>query len=169
MVTETGAFDPDAADQDRVPDDPVADNPWDLEVFYDGACPLCRREIAWIRKRDNHHRLRLTDISTDAFRIDDYERSMEQLMGELHGRAPDGQWVTGVEAFRRMYSAIGFGWLIALTRIPGVSHFLQWIYRLFARNRLRLTGRCPAESDSCQVTSRPRDVTKRSSTDTDSR
>ena len=51
-----------------------------VEVFYDGACPLCRREIAFLRKLDRGQRLRLTDISGNEFQIENYDRSMQELM-----------------------------------------------------------------------------------------
>jgi predicted DCC family thiol-disulfide oxidoreductase YuxK len=33
-----------------------------------------------------------------------------------------------------------------MTRIPGISHGLDAAYRVFAKNRLKLTGRCTTES-----------------------
>lgn len=64
------------------------------------------------------------------------------LMAEIHGLLPDGTLIRGVEVFRRLYAAVGFGPLVPITRVPGISHFLDAAYRLFAKNRLRLTGRC---------------------------
>jgi hypothetical protein len=63
-------------------------------------------------------------------------------MDRIHGRLPDGTVVEGVEVFRRLYAAVGFGPLVALTRLPGVSQLLDLAYHAFAKNRLRLTGRC---------------------------
>ncbi|HEY5283126.1 MAG TPA: DCC1-like thiol-disulfide oxidoreductase family protein [Polyangia bacterium] len=44
--------------------------------------------------------------------------------------------------FRRLYAAVGFAPLVVLTRLPGISHLLDLAYRWFAKNRMRLTGRC---------------------------
>ena len=107
---------------------------FDVEVFYDGACPLCMREIRMLRRRDRRARIRFTDISVGL--------SWETLMNRIHGRLPDGTVIEGVEVFRRLYTAAGFRWLVALTRLPGVSQLLDLCYKLFAKNRLRLTGRC---------------------------
>jgi predicted DCC family thiol-disulfide oxidoreductase YuxK len=68
--------------------------------------------------------------------------SWGMLMARIHGRLPDGAMIEGVEVFRRLYVAVGFGRLVALSRLPVVSHFLDVAYLLFARYRLRLTGRC---------------------------
>lgn len=50
------------------------------------------------------------------------------------------------DIFRRLYAAIGFGPLVFLSRLPLISQLLSWGYTVFARNRLRLTGRCTATS-----------------------
>lgn len=63
-------------------------------------------------------------------------------MDRIHGRLPSGELIEGVEVFRRLYAAVGFSWLVAPTRLPGVRHLLDAAYELFAKNRLRLTGRC---------------------------
>ena len=95
-----------------------------------------------LRWMDKRQRIRFTDISTDEFAPDQFDRSMQDFMDEIQGRLPAGQWITGVEVFRRLYTAIGLGALVALTRVPGISHGLEAVYQVFAKNRLRLTGRC---------------------------
>ncbi|MGD9853565.1 MAG: thiol-disulfide oxidoreductase DCC family protein [Planctomycetaceae bacterium] len=119
-----------------------------IEVFYDGDCPLCRREINLLQRLDRHQRLRLTNIAAPDFKAAEYGRTLGELMAEMHGRLPNGEWVTGVETFRRIDAAVGCGWLAAATRLPGVAQLADAAYRLFAHNRLRLTGRC---NDQCRV------------------
>lgn len=121
----------------------------DIEVFFDGACPLCAREISLLRRLDRAGRIRFTDISSPDFASPGPEHAT--LMDRIHGRLPDGSWVEGVEVFRRLYAAVGFGPLVQLSRLPGVSHALDWGYRHFARNRLRWTGRCDTHGGQCEV------------------
>jgi predicted DCC family thiol-disulfide oxidoreductase YuxK len=118
----------------------------DIEVFYDGECPLCVGEIRMLYRRDVNHRICFIDIAADGFDASEYGVTWDALMDRIHGRLPDGTIIEGVEVFRRLYTAVGFGWLVALTRIPGISHLLDLAYRVFAKNRLRLTGRCEAEA-----------------------
>ena len=125
-------------------------NEWQVEVFYDGACPLCLREIKTLRWMDRKNRIRFADISDPSFRPADYGKTMQEFMDEIQGRLPDGTWIVGVEVFRRLYAAVGLGPAVWLTRLPGVSHGLDLGYRLFAKNRLKLTGRCDA--GACEVT-----------------
>ena len=126
----------------------------DVEVFYDGDCPLCRREIKMLRRRDRAGRVRFTDLAAADFDPatvvgPDGPLTRGRLMAEIHGRLPDGTLVTGVEVFRRLYAAVGLGWLAAATRLPIVRQLLDGLYAVFARNRLRLTGRCAA--GRCEV------------------
>ncbi|MCA9152358.1 MAG: DUF393 domain-containing protein, partial [Planctomycetales bacterium] len=37
-----------------------------VEVFYDGDCPLCKREIGFLQRRDRQGRIRFTDIANPA-------------------------------------------------------------------------------------------------------
>jgi predicted DCC family thiol-disulfide oxidoreductase YuxK len=124
-------------------------SPWRVEVFYDGECPLCRREIDLLRRFDRRKRIRFTDIAAGEFRPEDYGKTMDQLMAEIHGRLPDGRWVIGVEVFRQLYAALGLGPVVAVTRLPGLSHGLDFAYRFFAKRRLQWTGRCSAQGGHC--------------------
>jgi predicted DCC family thiol-disulfide oxidoreductase YuxK len=114
----------------------------DIEVFYDGECPLCMREIRLLRQLDRRERIRLVDIAAKGFDAASVGVSWERLMDRIYGRLPDGTLIEGVEVFRQIYAAVGFAPLVRLTRLPGISHALDLGYRWLAKNRVRLTGRC---------------------------
>lgn len=115
---------------------------FDVEVFFDGECPLCLREIRMLRRLDRRGRIRFTDIAAAGFDAAGVGIPWRTLMERIHARLPDGTIVEGVEVFRRLYAAVGFRRAVAASRLPGISGLLDLLYRLFARNRLRLTGRC---------------------------
>src|SRR5690606_1013817 len=112
-------------------------------------CPLCKREINLLRRLDRRRRILFTDIADPTFRPETVGKTFDELMAQIYGRLPDGKLVTGVEVFRRLYSAVGFGPVVSLSRMPVISHLLDVAYRVFAKNRLRFTGRCAA--GACQV------------------
>ncbi len=122
---------------------------FDVEVFFDGQCPLCMREIRMLRRLDRKARIRFTDIAAPGFDATKVGMTWDALMDRIHGRLPDGTIIEGVEVFRRLYSAVGFGPLAALTRLPGIRQVLDAGYGAFAKNRLKLTGRCTA--DGCAI------------------
>jgi len=119
---------------------------FDIEVYYDGACPMCAREIAMLRRLDRAGRIRFVDIAAPGFDAGAVGLSQEALMARIHGRLPDGTLIDGVEVFRRLYTAVGFGPAVALTRLPGVAQLLDAAYAGFARRRRRLGGRCDAQT-----------------------
>ncbi len=124
-------------------------SPYQIEVFFDGGCPLCQREINLLKRWDRQNAIRFTDIDAAEFRPTEIGKTYDQLMSRMQGRLPDGTWVTGVEVFRRMYALVGFRPLVWLSRLPLVSQLLDLGYLVFARNRLWLTGRCA--EDKCLV------------------
>ena len=131
--------------------DPLAD--FDVEVFFDGDCPLCLREIELLRKLDKEsQRIRFTDIQAADFSVESVGLTFPELMRRIHGRLPSGELIEGTEVFRRLYAAVGFRRAVAVSRWPGVSQMLDLGYTLFAKNRLRFTGRCTDEI--CNVPSR---------------
>lgn len=130
----------------------MTDTSWTIEAFHDGDCPLCAREVSLLRRLDRRGRIRFVDIAAPDFDPAPLGKTQAELMGAMHARLPDGTWVTGVEVFRRLYAACGLGPLVAVTRLPGVARALDGAYRVFARNRLRWTGRGAACHDgACAV------------------
>lgn len=80
-----------------------------IEMLYDGECPLCMRETRMLQRMAPKRRIRFTNIAAADFDASSYGKTQEVLMAEMHGRLPDGTWVTGVEVFRRLYAAVGLG------------------------------------------------------------
>ncbi len=119
-----------------------------IEVFFDGGCPLCRREMNLLKRWDRRGQIRFSDISDPAFDLRPLGKTYDEMMARIYGRLADGTWLTGVEVFRRLYAAVGLAPIVWLTRLPGISQLLDLGYTIFARNRLRLTGRCTGESCS---------------------
>jgi len=132
---------------------------FDIEPFYDGHCPLCAHEVRVLRRLDRRQRIRFVDIADEGFDAGSVGVPWEALMDRIHGRLPDGTLVEGVEVFRRLYAAVGFGILVAPTRLPGIAQLLDLGYRWFAKNRLRLTGRCA--DGACELPAGPKKADRR--------
>lgn len=118
---------------------PTPESP--LTVFFDGDCPLCVREIQMLRRLDRRNALRFADIAAPDFDAEEVGRTYESLMAQIHARTSDGRWITGADVFRALYAGVGFGALSKLSAVPGVRQAVNASYRVFAKNRLRLTGR----------------------------
>ena len=113
-------------------------NAWHFKLLYDGECPLCRREAAFLQRRNRQGRLAFVNIAAPGFDPAVYGTTKEALMGVIHGVFPDGRMVTKVAVFREAYRAVGLGWLLAPTAWPGVSWLADLGYEWFARHRLSI-------------------------------
>lgn len=104
-------------------------------VWFDGGCPLCRREIALMRRLDRGGRIRFVDISPpEAAGICPINR--EELLARFHAQEGEGPIVSGAEAFAVMWRAIPllrpFG---TVARWPPVRALLDGVYEGWLRVR----------------------------------
>lgn len=123
-----------------------------LTIYFDGACPLCSREIAHYRKKDTAGRLRYVDIASPSFDAAAYGLDKDRVKKVMHVRLPDGKMVTGVDAFIAIWSELpGYGALAKLAHLPLVNPLLHVGYHIFAALRPYLPKRhrtdCP--DDRC--------------------
>lgn len=119
-------------------------------VFYDGDCPLCRREIAHYRRIDKGARFCWVDAAGEPNILAGYGLTLEAAMAELHVMDADGQWQRGIDAFLAIWAHLPrYRWLVWLVSFPGLHRLLSFAYRHFAvwRNRRRCNAnRCQAAS-----------------------
>ncbi|GAB4369233.1 MAG: hypothetical protein Kow00121_08950 [Elainellaceae cyanobacterium] len=134
---------PDTASRRSTEPSPAATPSWKIKLLYDGACPLCLREVNFLQKRDAGRGLvAFVDIADDRYNPDDNSGvDFETAMGRIHAILPDGSVVKNVEVFRRVYEVLGMGWVYAITKVPVIGAIVDWVYGIWADWRLRLTGR----------------------------
>lgn len=111
-----------------------------LTVLYDGACPLCRREIAHVQGLAAHRpdsALCFIDVSAAESPVPPQERA--RLLARFHVQLADGSRLDGAAAFVAMWARLpGWRWLARAARLPGALPALEWAYRGFLRVRPRL-------------------------------
>ena len=106
-----------------------------LTVLYDGACPLCRREIGIYRGLQPSTPVCFADISDTALPLP-IGATREQLLARFHVRNFDGQLLSGAQAFLALWAALpGWRWLAQVGRLPGAAWAMEHTYRLFLRLR----------------------------------
>lgn len=121
-------------------------------ILIDNDCPLCRIEGRFLERLDRGRgRLRLIDIASPDYDAASTGVPYEQAMGEIHGLNANGETVTGMEVFRRAYAAVGWSWLWAPTGWSLLRPIFDFAYRVFAKHRLRLTGRPACETGTCRI------------------
>jgi len=106
-----------------------------LEVLFDGQCPVCSREVLWLQSHSTPSEVAFRDISSADFDPAPTGRSLAELMGSLHARTADGEWLVGAASLRAMYRAAGFRRLVAVSEWPVIAQILDLSYRLFAALR----------------------------------
>lgn len=106
-----------------------------IEVFFDGACPICSREMAMVRKLDRDHNVSCTDIAACEFDANAQGLDADAVNRHIHARLSDGRIVTGVEVFRQIYGTLGFRRCVSWSRRPWVAKTLDYCYGIFARYR----------------------------------
>jgi predicted DCC family thiol-disulfide oxidoreductase YuxK len=121
-----------ADDRQSAPCGPLpGGGPASATVFFDGACPLCRREIAHYRKLDRAAALDFVDVSAEGAPTP-ADLTRQQAMARFHVRARDGSIVSGAAAFVEVWALLpGWRWAARLARLPGVVPLLELGYRLF--------------------------------------
>lgn len=105
----------------------------ELTVWFDGACPLCKREIAYIRRLDRRGAIWFEDVSLpgSACPID-----RGALLARFHAQAAGGPIVSGAAAFAAMWCAIPALRLLGeLARTPVLLWAFERLYRIFLRVR----------------------------------
>jgi predicted DCC family thiol-disulfide oxidoreductase YuxK len=116
---------------------------WKIKLLYDGECPLCLREVNFLRKRNAGRGLvAFVDIAApDYSPAANGNVDFATAMGRIHAVLADGTVIKNVEVFRQVYEALGMGWIYAPTKLPVVGGVVDAVYKLWADWRLKLTGR----------------------------
>ena len=110
-----------------------------LKVLYDGACPMCRTEIAHVKGLANKtpaSGLLFIDISSNDPQLACYQDDKEQLLARFHVERMDGSRMDGAQAFVAMWERLpGWQWLARFSKIPGMLFLMELAYKGFLKIR----------------------------------
>lgn len=73
-----------------------------VTVWYDSACPLCRREIALMRRLDKRGAIAFVDAAGPAV----CPLDLAEMLARFHARETGGPLLSGAAAFAAMWRAI---------------------------------------------------------------
>ncbi len=123
-------------------------------VYYDGSCPLCRREIAFYQGRAGAEDIAWVDVSAARGNADVAPGlSKCDALARFHVRDETGRLISGGRAFAVLWRALpGFRWAGRLFLLPPLSWVIDPLYDLFLKLRPALQ-RLAARRDAA-VTSR---------------
>nr|WP_256439045.1 DUF393 domain-containing protein [Erythrobacter sp. JK5] len=105
-------------------------------MWFDGACPLCQREIALMRRLDRNGAIDFVDVSDSADPSCPVDRS--ELLARFHAEE-NGRVLDGAAAFAAMWRVIPpLRPLGLIARNAAVLKVLEWLYLRFLRIRPRI-------------------------------
>jgi predicted DCC family thiol-disulfide oxidoreductase YuxK len=101
-------------------------------VYFDGGCPLCRREIDFYRARAGGDSIEWVDAAGRDAAVFGPDLTRETALARMHVRRGDGALVSGAAAFAALWSSLPqYAWLGRLASWPPVLKVLEVGYRGF--------------------------------------
>ena len=120
-----------------------AAHPQQLTVLFDGACPLCRREIGVYQGLcpvDPGMQVKFADVSLNQTALPPGGDPAAYLK-RFHVQLADGSVRSGAEAFVALWAVLpGWRWLATAARLPGVTPLMELTYRAFLTVRPQMQG-----------------------------
>ena len=126
----------------------LAPNDGMIKVYFDGKCGLCSKEINYYQRIVPVGVIEWLDIATDPSSLKSLGISQREALKRLHVQDSAGTIKTGISAFQVIWGRLP-GWRI-LSRIigvPGIYHFVEYLYGLFADYRFKRFDHCQAIDD----------------------
>ena len=114
-----------------------------LTVLFDGACPLCRREISvyqGLRPINPTTKLAFADVSLAHTALPPGGNRAAYLK-RFHVQLADGSVRSGAAAFVALWAVLpGWRWLAKAARLPGATPLMELAYRAFLTVRPQMQG-----------------------------
>ena len=102
-------------------------------IFFDGDCPLCKREADFLQSMNKEGSLRFIDINSFDFSLNhDYGITYKQAMERIHAVKSDGSIIKDIKVFQEACYLIEWGWIYAPTKLPIFDNLLELVYGLWA-------------------------------------
>ena len=123
-------------------DNVVSGSTHPVTVYFDGSCPLCRREIGFYRRSRGASDIVWEDVSSAAQGHVASDLTCSQAMARFHVRDAQGKLTSGAAAFVQLWLNLKYWrWLGQLCKGPLSLRLLEHCYIYFLRWRPALQRR----------------------------
>lgn len=109
-----------------------------VTAFYDGGCPLCQRQVAWVKRHRRCHAIHFIDIRAEGFDPAPWGRTCKELMGRMYALDSQGRWYAGMDSIRALYAVLGYRGTVRASSLPGLKSGFDRLYLAIAKRRNRL-------------------------------
>jgi len=120
-------------------------------VFFDGGCPVCRKEIAYYQRRSGGEKIQWIDIT--AIEGDEVAAGLDKAaaMKRFHVRRRSGEMVSGARAFTALWGELKSTRLLGkILALPVIVDVLEAGYLGFLKIRpLWRPHQC--DDESCNI------------------
>ena len=107
-----------------------------LTVYFDGACPVCSREIAHYQRHAGAQACQWVDAAHCPPDALGPGLAHDQALGRFHVRLPDGRLLDGAAGFAALWRVMpGWRWLGWLAQTAPVRPLAALAYSVFLRLR----------------------------------
>lgn len=114
-----------------VKDQAVSNQSRCVEVYFDGSCPMCRREIAVYQNITPDQPIAWVDVSKPDTPLPQGQ-SKEKLMARFHTQTAQGELLSGAAAFVHVWAQLpGWRMLAWLAKVPGMLWVMEKAYNGF--------------------------------------
>ncbi len=114
-----------------------------IDVFYDGKCGLCNKEITYYRRIARDGVFNWWDVASDPAPLREHNLSQSAALRRLHVRDAKGAWHIGVDAFIIIWRQLRYWNILAvIAALPGVRQMARWGYNRFADYRFARLTHC---------------------------
>lgn len=116
-------------------------------VFYDGACPLCRREIKVYKKLTEkesvENQINWIDISQSQEELNNEGIIYEDAMRLIHIKDSSGVHQVGLDGMLTLWDRIPYYRKLSgfIRHFPSIHPFLARCYEFLAKHRMKIPGR----------------------------
>ncbi len=114
-----------------------------IEVYYDGICKICSKEINHYKKIAPPATFQWIDIARNGDALKNYNIKQETALKHLHVKDRAGKFHIGVDAFQIMWQHLPNWRILAqVLKFPPVKFLAKILYNSFAERRFRNTTHC---------------------------
>ena len=107
-----------------------------LNVFYNGACPVCRVEISHYMKLAEQHRIKnltFTDLAQHPDALARYSLRADQAKRRLYAETAGEALLSGIDSFIAIWERLPwYRGLAKVVQLPGVRHVAAVVYDCLA-------------------------------------